>query len=73
MTKRKNKTKQKKIKEQRKKKKYIYIYDKRNAFSLQQKEAVLVAFRISKLRELKNLGPWKLMENFLILVLHCGK
>ena len=39
-----------------------------NAFSLQQKEAVLVAFRISKLRELKNLGPWKLMENFLILV-----
>ena len=53
--------------------KYITIYDKRNAFSLQQKEAVLVAFRISKLRELKNLGPWKLMENFLILVLHCGK
>ena len=36
------------------------IYDKRNAFSLQQKEAVLVAFRISKLRELKHLGPWKL-------------
>ena len=31
---------------------------------MQQKEAVLVAFRISKLRELKNLGPWKLMENF---------
>ena len=53
---------------------YITIYDKRNALSLQQKEAVLVAFRISKLRELKNnLGPWKLMENFLILVLHCGK
>ena len=49
------------------------IYDKRNAFSLQQKEAVLFAFRISKLRQLKNLGPWKLMENFLILVLHCGK
>ena len=49
------------------------IYDKRNAFSLQQKETVLVAFRISKLRELKNLGPWKLMEKFLILVLHCGK
>ena len=81
MTKRKkqNKTKRKKIKEQRKKKKYIYIYikitiyDKRNAFSLQQKEAVLVAFRISKLRELKNLGPWKLVENFLKLVLHCGK
>ena len=32
-----------------------------------------IYFRISKLRELKNLGPWKLMENFLILVLHCGK
>lgn len=32
-------------------------YDKRNAFSLQQKEAVLAAFRISKLRELKKLGP----------------
>ena len=45
----------------------------RNAFSLQPKETVLVAFRISKLRELKNLGPWKLMEKFLILVLHCGK
>ena len=28
------------------------IFDKRNEFSLQQKEAVLVAFRISKLREL---------------------
>lgn len=27
-------------------------FDKRNAFSLQQKEAVLVAFWISKLREL---------------------
>ena len=37
------------------------IYDKRNAFSLQQKEAVFVAFRISKLRELKSLGPWKLI------------
>ena len=47
------------------------IYDKRNAFGVQQKEAVLVAFRISKLRELKNLGPWKLMKNFLILtILH---
>ena len=38
------------------KKKKINIYDERNDFSLQQKEAVLVAFRISKLRELKNLG-----------------
>ena len=55
------------------KEKQVNIYYNRNSFSLQQKEAVLVAFRISKLRELKNLGPWKLMENFLILVLHCGK
>ena len=30
------------------------IYDERNAFSLLQKEAVLVAFRIS--RELKKIG-----------------
>ena len=50
-----------------------FYHDKRNAFSLQQKEAVLFAFRISKLRELKNLGTWKVMENFLILLLHCGK
>ena len=50
------------------------IYDKRNAFSLlRQKVAVLVAFRISGLRELYKLGPWKLIENFLILVLHCGR
>ena len=34
-----------------KEKKIRNIYDKRNAFSLQQKEAVLFAFRISKLRE----------------------
>ena len=46
--------------------KQVTIYDKRNAFSLQQKEAVLAAFRISELRDLKNLGHWKLMENFLI-------
>ena len=38
------------------KKKKINIYDERNDFSLQQKEAVLVAFRISKLRELKKIG-----------------
>ena len=38
-----------------------------------KKEVALVAFRISKLRELRNLGPWKLMENFLMLVLHCGE
>ena len=65
-------TKKQKTKNKIKNKKK-YIYDKPNTFSLQQKEAVLVAFRISKLRELKNLGPWELMENFLILVVHCGK
>ena len=31
------------------------IFDQRNAFSLLQKEAVLVAFRISRLRELKKI------------------
>ena len=63
-----------KMKKQRlREKKLQNIYDKRNAFSLQQKDAVLFAFRISKLRELKNSGTWKLMENFLILVMHCGK
>ena len=47
------------------------IYDKMIAFSLQQKvAAILVAFSMSKLRELKNLGPWKLIEKLLnILVL----
>ena len=44
------KKKQKKPKKSKTKKN---IYDKPNTFSLQQKEAVLVAFRISKLRELK--------------------
>ena len=39
------------------KQKKMNIYDKRNAFSLQKKEAFVVAFRISKLRELKNFGP----------------
>ena len=53
--------------------KQINIYDKRNSFSLQQNKAVLVTFRISKLRELKNLGPWKLVENFPILGLHRHK
>ena len=32
------------------KEKYVNIYDNRNSFSLQQKKAVLVAFRISKLK-----------------------
>ena len=30
-------------------------------------------FLLQKLKRVKNLGPWKLMENFLILVPHCGK
>ena len=40
-----------------------------NAFSLRKKDAMLVAFSISTLRELKNLGPWKQIYNFLKLVL----
>ena len=40
-----------------------------NAFSLQKKDTMLVAFSISTLRELKNLGPWKQIDNFLKLVL----
>ena len=35
-----------------------------DAFSLRKKDAMLVAFSISTLRELKNLGPWKQIENF---------
>ena len=44
-------TKKQKTKTKSKTKKNIY--DKPNTFTLQQKEGVLVAFRISKLRELK--------------------
>ena len=40
-----------------------------DAFSLRKKDAMLVAFSISTLRELKNLGPWKQIENFLKLIL----
>ena len=40
-----------------------------NAFSLQKKDAMLVAFSISTQRELKNLGPWKQIENLLKLIL----
>ena len=40
-----------------------------DAFSLRKKDAMLVAFSISPLRELKNLGPWKQVENFLKFVL----
>ena len=60
-------------KKKKQKKKKILLFMIRgmlSAFSLQQKEAVLIEFQISKLRELKTLGPWKLIENFLILVLH---
>ena len=40
-----------------------------NAFRLQKKDAMLVAFSISTLRESKNLGPWKQIDNFLEFVL----
>ena len=40
-----------------------------NAFSLQKKDTILVAFSISTLRELKNFGPWKQIENFPKLIL----
>ena len=40
-----------------------------NAFSLPKKDTMLVAFSISTLIELKNLGPWKEIDNFLKLVL----
>ena len=40
-----------------------------NDFSLWKKDTMLVAFLISTLRELKNLGPWKQIENFLKLIL----
>ena len=40
-----------------------------DTFSLRKKDAMLVAFSISTLRELKNLGPWKQIDNFLQSVL----
>ena len=40
-----------------------------DAFSLRKKDTMLVAFSISTLIELKNLGPWKQIDNFLKLVL----
>ena len=41
-----------------------------DAFSLRKKDAMLVAFSISTLIEfIKNLGPWKQIDNFLKLVL----
>ena len=39
------------------------------SFSFAEKDTMLVAFLISTLRELKNLGPWKQIENFLKLIL----
>ena len=45
----------------------IFWYE--NAFSLQKKDVMLVAFSISTLRELKNLEPWKQIDNFLKFVL----
>ena len=44
-------------------KKQVTIFDKRNAFSLQQKEAVLVTFRISELRELKKFRTLETLES----------
>ena len=38
-----------------------------------KRKRYLLRFEFQNLQELKNLGPWKLIENFLILVLHCGK
>ena len=38
-----------------------------------KRKQYLLRFEFQNLQELKNLGPWKLIENFLILVLHCGK
>jgi len=46
---------------------------KRKGSKSKRKRYLLHFDRISKLRELKNVGPWKLMEDFLILALHCGK
>ena len=59
MTKRKKKNKTNENKRAKEEKKYIYTYIRGMLSALQQKEAVLIAFRISKLRELKTLGPWK--------------
>ena len=44
-------------------------YARRKALSLEVNADILVAFFMSVLSELKNLGPWKLTENFLTFVL----
>ena len=44
-----------------------------SAYSKRKRYLLHFEFQNSKLRELKNLGPWKLIENFIILVLHCDK
>ena len=59
--------KQKLEKIKRRGKENIFWYE--NAFSLQKKDVMLVAFSISTLRELKNLEPWKQIDNFLKFVL----
>ena len=38
-----------------------------------KRKRYLLRFEFQNLQELKNLGSWKLIENFLILVLHRGK
>ena len=44
-----------------------------SAYSKRKRYLLHFEFQNSKLRELKNLGPWKLIENFIILVLHCDE
>ena len=44
-------------------------YARIKALSLEVNADILVAFLMSVLRELENLGPWKLTENFLTFVL----
>ena len=52
---------------------YVRFTIERNAFIFKVKEALLVAFGISELRELKNFGPSKQIENVFILVLQWDK
>ena len=44
-------------------------YARRKASSLEVNADILVAFLMAVLWELYNLGPWKLIENFLTFVL----
>ena len=45
-------------------------HERRNDFNLDLKEKMEMDVLISLLKELKNLGPWKRMENSLIFVRH---